>query len=196
MMPFNFSKAEAEIRESHRAACDYASSAILAAIKCGRLLATYRDNVPHGEWSERLKRLGISEATASRYKRIVIAADAKTKQVEWLIKDGAGLMDLYRAFGIVKPCPGGGYDPNDYIERKKLAYRNATGQTEFHFEDQYEPAMRGLIHSPTVEELGEATLRIIKRDLTAGLQRIDSLLQRSHIDITPATLENHECKRP
>ena len=60
-----------DIRAGHRAADESARMAIEHAQRTGDLLIEAKDLVPHGQWSEWLRReTGLSQRTAQRYMQI------------------------------------------------------------------------------------------------------------------------------
>lgn len=169
-----------EIRKEHEAGTSCAAQAINHIIRCGQLLAALRASA-NGDFDTHIKEAGIAKTTAWRYMRV--AHDVAKKRGKHLLEQGASLVDLYREFGLVKPCEGGGYRSEAYQKRKALA----GAQLEMDFAcEEFQPHLTALLKAANVEQLGETTLERLRRDLTAASARIDDVLKnRKAIDLPP-----------
>lgn len=175
------------IREQHKLALIGAKKTVDAMIACGALLREAQAKCVHGEWRNFLASVEISDRTFRRYRDLSIAHEAAKKK-GMVLPDGVTMVDIFRSYGLVKEHEPGGYKSSNYKDRKTEALANELGQVEFNFEDGYRPVIRGLLHSNKVEELGEATLRVIHRDLLAAKKRVEALLAEKGA----INLENHQ----
>lgn len=175
-----------QIKSERNLAISEFRSAIARACKIGDWLLQIKKATDHGQWTAALGEIGIAERTARRW---IEAAEVRAEQperVSWLIENGAPMCALWREEAIQKPCDSGPYSNAAYNERKVAAANNKEGQIEFTFEFTYKPAIRGLLYSKKVEELGPETLRIIRRDLMGAQKRVEALLaEKEALPLTP-----------
>lgn len=172
---------EKQILKEHELALNHARSAVEHALQCGRLLCAYRAAVPVGDWCARLEKLGIARTTAARYEKLANDAAKNPGKVRYLLEQGASLVDLYRAFDLVKPLQVGPYKPEDHQRRV------AEAQLEMPFSyEEFVPHIRALVKAKNVEELSESTRRRLLTEVEAAAARLrESLKDSAAIDLSP-----------
>lgn len=176
----NLSRIEEQIKREHAACVQHATDCITHALRCGALLATYRATCA-GDWCERLERIGIARSTAHRYIRVAEDAAKKQSRVKYLLEQGASLVDLYRAFDLVKPVEPGGYK-SDVYQRRRLGEQL---ELDFSYEE-FTPQIKSLVRARNVEELSPSTLQRLRADLEAARQRIDTILaEKTALNLNP-----------
>jgi hypothetical protein len=184
-------------REKHDYVVRYARDLCRAAVECGEALQVIKKMVPHGDYEETVRSIGISERTARKY---VQCAEAKAiigaKKFNWLLDNGAALADLLRADEIacIKPLPMAGYDAEKYEQRKALA------QLEMAFSyDESLSAVRS-IHKAKLSELSERSLKVLLRDTEEAKARLETEISSRTgrvIDLDDSTTNNNpEDKQP
>lgn len=158
-----------EIRQLHDESIAHAIASVERVIKCGKLLIALEAQSPN--WKKLVEEIGISSTTAWRYQKVAKHAAKSPAKTKYLLEQGATLVDLYRAFGLVKPCVGGGYDPKDYEARRD----SADAQLSFSFED-FVPQLQTLIRGKNIDDLGKTTLLRLRKDLSEAQARVESAL--------------------
>jgi hypothetical protein len=184
--------ATARVNQLHAACSAAAKTAVETAIECGRVLIGVRRVTPGG-FTEWVQTLSFSERTAYRYIKVAEQFDLKAN----LLDQGAGLVDLYREFGIVRECKGGGYR-SDVYQARKAANEAGTDQLFFAFED-FTVQLRALHQAPQIEKLSDSSLDRLETDLKAGLDRIHDLQAKRNaiaIDVAPSTLDPRPSATP
>jgi predicted DNA-binding protein (UPF0251 family) len=177
-----------KIRAEHEAALLHAASAIKHAIQCGRLLQVFKAQCGDGKWEESLTALEISKTTAWRYLRVARDAASNPKKVAYLLEQGAGLVDLYREFDLVKPLEGGGYRSDAYQLRK------LSEQLQFDFEyEEFDQHITALAKARNVEELSSKTLNLALQKLDAARERVVAVLKdKEAVELDPGAFLEDE----
>lgn len=165
---------EKQILKEHELAIAAARTAVDHALNCGRLLVSYHASVPEGSWCVRLEKLGIARTTAARYMRLAGDAAKNPAKVKYLLEQGASLVDLYRAFELVKPLQVGPYKPEDHQRRVASAQLDLP----FSYEDAM-PHLRALVKASNVEKLSESVRRRLLGEVEAAAQRLRESLKDS-----------------
>lgn len=170
---------EKQILKEHDLAVAHARSAVEHALECGKLLQAYRASLS-GEWCARLEKLGIARTTATRYVKLAEDAAENPSKVRYLLEQGASLVDLYRAFDLVKPLQVGPYKPEDHQRRV------AEAQLEMPFSyEEFVPHIRALVKAKNVEQLSESTRRRLLTEVEAAAARLrESLKDSAAIDLS------------
>ena len=172
-----------EVREMHIQAQQSAQRAIHFAIQCGVRLIAAHAVVRDGEWETWLESVGIDRTTAWRYMRV-----AQDKGTEQLLARGCSLVDLYREFGLVKPCEGGGYRSEAYQKRKALEDSGLADQLilPFSFEDFTANVKSILVKPQQISELADSSIHELEHNLEAALVRVREVKQHraAVVDIT------------
>lgn len=165
-------KLVAQIKAAHQRSIEHSRSAIQAILECGRLLKSLKLALGDGEtWVQKVAEIGIAKRTADRYIAVAAYAAKNPAKTNYLLEQGATLVDLYRAFDLVKPVVSGAYDPNTYQQRK------ANDQLELDFSyEEFVPHLRSLTKARNVEELSPTTLQRLRAELVTAQQRIDAVL--------------------
>jgi hypothetical protein len=170
----------------HCQAQSAAQTAIHFALECGkRLLAAHAVLIEQGEgrWCEWLDSVGVPRNTAWRYMRV-----AQDKGTEQLLARGCSLVDLYREFGLVKPCEGGGYRSEAYQKRKALEDSGLADQLilPFSFEDFTANVKSILVKPQQISELADSSIHELEHNLEAALVRVREVKQHraAVVDIT------------
>jgi hypothetical protein len=178
-----------QIQTEHVGAITAATQAVRHVLNCGRLLISLKSSLP-GEWEAKLESISMPKTTAWRYMKVASDAAKNPAKVKYLLEQGASLVDLYRAFDLVKPVVSGAYSSDVYKARRGA---EDTAQLElFNYEKEFVPAIRSLIKSRDVEELKPETLRIIKRDLVTAQKRVDDLIANYGAAAMEIVTEEHQ----
>jgi len=161
----------AEIIRHHADALKHANAFCESVIAAGRLLLGVRAKLGVSRWGEWLDTLPLSRSTAYRYVKIAEVVNQNPERADYHLERGNSLVDLLRdpAFGLVRPCLGGGYRSETYQRRKLLADHQM--DLPFQYED-FEAHVRCLITSKNVSDLADSSLEKLDHDLTTALARI------------------------
>lgn len=171
-----------QIKAAHEAAYLHAQKSVASVLECGRLLKVLKVQLSIGEaWVDKVEEIGIAKRTADRYIAVAEHASRNPAKTRYLLEQGASLVDLYRAFDLVKPLQVGPYKPEDHQRRV------AEAQLEMPFSyEEFVPHIRALVKAKNVEELSESTRRRLLTEVEAAAARLrESLKDSSAIEITP-----------
>ncbi len=171
MAELSILKIEQEIRREHQASIEGAVSSIKHAVRCGELLIGLRSSVEDGEWCRALERIGIARSTANNYERLARTRNKFPKKFSYLLERGAELVDLYRAFDLVKPVTPGGYK-SDVYQRRKLGEQL---ELDFSFEEAI-PHFESLSRAKNVESLAPSSLQRLLTECESAAARLRELL--------------------
>lgn len=157
-----------QIKAHHESACQSALAMCQSVLKCGDGLLALKQMVAHGEFERTLEGIGLSGRTARRYMQVAEARASDPAKMNYLLNNGASLVDVMREFGLVKPLPQAGYDADKYEQRKALA------QLEMAF--SYEQSLEAVraIHKAKLSELSERSLKVLLRDTEEARARLET----------------------
>ena len=170
-----------KIVAEHEAALRDAVSSVKHVLVCGRLLAALK--LQAADWEKQLEAVKLSRTTAWRYIKVANDAAKNPGRTKYLLEQGASLVDLYRAFDLVKPVEQGGYK-SDVYQRRKLGEQL---ELDFSYEEAV-PHLRSLIKAKNVEELSESVRRRLLKDCEAAAERLRETLK----DDTAINLKDHQ----
>ncbi len=128
-LPGKLGKLAAEANARHRDCIAATKSACEKVLEFGRWLASQRERLGHGTFGDWVETLEFSRRTAERYMQVAAEYDAKRH----LLPEGAGLIDLYRAFGLVKEREGGAHRATldrGYAQQMELCFGVMTKQLQ------------------------------------------------------------------
>jgi len=171
-----------QIKAAHDAAFGFAQKSVVSVLECGRLLKLLKLELSQNEmWVNKVEEIGLAKRTADRYIAVADQAAKNPAKTKYLLEQGASLVDLYRAFDLVKPVQPGPYKPEDYQDRKKSAQLTI----DFSYEE-FTPHLKSLLKARNVEELAASTLQRLRTELIEAKERIDAVLaDKSALPITP-----------
>lgn len=172
-----------QIKAAHDAAFLHAQKSVASVLECGRLLRVLKAQLSFAEaWVDKVEEIGIAKRTADRYIAVADCAAKQPAKVKYLLEQGASLVDLYRAFDLVKPLQVGPYKTSDYIARKD----REAAQLDLPFSYEHAlPHIRALVVAKNVEELSESTRRRLLTEVEAAAHRLrESLKDSGAIELT------------